>query len=401
MTVAAQSERVSIPEAGSGSPPQPAAVEETGANPKGRRRLPAIPHFVTLAAVVLAGGLGWTAWNVYTNSAWTRDATVRADVVTMAPEVAGKIVQLPVFDNKYVRKGDLLMVIDPTNYTIAVQQGEAAIQQAKASIQNIDAQLAVQQAQIGASEAQLHQTQAALVYDQEETPRYVALAKEGAASIQLAQQYTSQLHQQQATVESAEQNVNLAQRQVETLHAQRAAAEATLAQTEAQLSQAQVNLERTRILAPVDGYVTNLLARRGDFIDVGTKTISVVDAGSFWVDGYFEETTFAGIHVGDPAEISLMGYRPIVHGHVESFARAIDVSNAQPNGQGVATVDPIYTWVRLAQRIPVRIHVDSVPPGVVLAAGMTATVQIDKREDAPKHQQPVRTGEQIAANRRV
>jgi hypothetical protein len=111
---------------------------------------------------------------------------------------------------------------------------------------------------------------------------------------------------------------------------------------------------------------------------VGVNTISVVDAHSFWIDGYFEETSIAPIRVGDPAESKLMGYGPIVHGHVDSIAREIDVANAQPNGQGIATVNPIFTWVRLAQRIPVRIHIDEVPNGIVLVAGITATVQIDE-----------------------
>ena len=104
-----------------------------------------------------------------------------------------------------------------------------------------------------------------------------------------------------------------------------------------------------------------------------------MDADSYWLDGYFEETNIDPIHVGDRAEIKLMGYPEIVRGHVDSIARAINVANSQPNGQGVATVNPIFTWVRLAQRIPVRIHIDSVPANVVLVAGMTATVQIDIR----------------------
>jgi multidrug resistance efflux pump len=152
-----------------------------------------------------------------------------------------------------------------------------------------------------------------------------------------------------------------------------------MAQSETQLHQAQVNLERTRILSPVDGYVTNLQVQLGDFANAGANAISIVDGDSFWVDGYFEETKLAPIGVGDPAQIKLMGYREIVRGHVDSIARAISVSNAQPNNEGVATVNPIFTWVRLAQRIPVRIHIDEVPEGIVLAAGMTATVQIDDR----------------------
>ena len=348
-----------------------------------RRSMEIRPFLITLAAVVLAGLLGWAMWGVYMEAPWTRDATVRAYVVTMAPEVAGRIVELQVVDNKYVRKGDPLLMIDPTNYRIAVNQSEAAVQQAQANVQNIDAQMSIQQAQINASEAQLRLGRAALVFAQQQADRYQKLAKDGFGTIQNAQQFTSQLHQQEASAQSAQENLNQALRQVESLKAQRLSAEAGLAQAKAQLNQAQVNLERTRILSPVDGYVTNLLAQLGDYVNVGVNTISLVDADSFWVDGYFEETNLAPIQVGDPAQIKLMGHGEIVHGHVDSVARAINVANAQPNSQGVAAVNPIFTWVRLAQRIPVRIHIDEVPPNVVLSAGMTATVEIHNRGRTP------------------
>ena len=343
------------------------------------RRASVVPFLITLGTVVLAGFLGWALWRVYMESPWTRDATVRALVVTMAPEVAGQIVELPVVDNQYVHKGDLLMVIDPTNYTIAVSQAEAAVQQAQASVQSVEAQMTVQQAQIGSNEAQLAVSKAALVFAQQQATRYEDLARTGYGSVQNAQQFVSQLHQQESSVQAALEILALAHRQIESLKAQRTSAEASLAQSRAQLHQAQVNLERTRILSPANGYVTNLLAHLGDFINVGAKTISVVDADSYWVDGYFEETNIAPIRVGDAAKITLMGYSEVLRGHVDSIARAINVSNAQPDNQGVATVNPIFTWVRLAQRIPVRIHIDEVPPGVVLSAGMTATVEIDDR----------------------
>ena len=250
-----------------------------------KRNMGIRPFLITLAAVALAALLGWAMWGVYMEGPWTRDATVRAYVVTMAPEVAGRIVELNVVDNKYVSKGDLLLVIDPTNFRIAVSQAEAAVQQALANVQNIDAQMNVQQAQIDASEAQLRVGRAALVFAQQQADRYQKLAKDGWGTVQNAQQFTSQLHQQEASVQSAQENFNQTLRQVETLKAQRLSAEAGLAQAQAQLNQAQVNLERTRILAPVDGYVTNLSAQLGDYVNVGVNTISLVDADSFWVDG--------------------------------------------------------------------------------------------------------------------
>jgi multidrug resistance efflux pump len=337
---------------------------------------------ITLTTVAIAGFLGWTMWGAYMGAPWTRDATVRAYVVMMAPEVSGRIVELHVVDNKYVRKGDLLMVIDPTNYMIAVSQAEASVQQAQASVRNIDAQMTVQQAQIGANRAQLDQVQAGLVFAQQQASRYQDLARTGSGTIQNAQQFATQLAQQQASVKSAEANLELAQRQIESQKAQRMSAEATLAQAQALLRQAQVNLKRTRILSPVDGYVTNLLAQLGNFVNVGVNAVSLVDARSYWVDGYFEETNLSPIHVGNAAKIKLMGHDKILRGHVDSIARAISVSNAQPNNQGVATVNPIFTWVRLAQRIPVRIHIDEVPPDIVLSAGMTASVEIEESAGA-------------------
>lgn len=348
-----------------------------------KRRPRVLPVLLTALAVAMAVILGRAMWDAYMGAPWTRDATVRAYVVTMAPEVAGRIVQLTVRDNQFVHKDDLLMVIDPTDYKIAVSQAEASVQSAQANVQSIDAQIDAQQAQIRASQAQLDESQAALVFAQQQSGRYRILAQDGSSTVQNEQQFTSQLHQQEAAVRTASANLNLVQRQVKSLKAQRMSVEGTLAQAKAQLQQAQVNLERTRIVSPADGYVTNLLAHLGDYANAGVNTISVVDANSFWVDGYFEETTLAPIHVGDPAAIKLMGYSQMVHGHVDSIARAIDVANAQPDNQGVATVNPIFTWVRLAQRIPVAVRIDVVPPGVVLAAGMTATVQIDALRRSP------------------
>ena len=127
----------------------------------------------------------------------------------------------------------------------------------------------------------------------------------------------------------------------------------------------------------MNGWVTNLLSQQGNYATTGATALSVVDADSFWVDGYFEETTIAPIHEGDPAKVYLLGYKQVVLGHVDSLARGIVVSNATPGGSGLATVNPIFTWVRLAQRVPVRVHIDSVPPNVRLVQGMTATVEID------------------------
>jgi multidrug resistance efflux pump len=300
----------------------PAAVWTPEPAPRETPRLWIRPLLITLVLLAVAGGLGWAMWDAYMGAPWTRDGTVRAYVVTMAPQVAGQIVQLPVADNQFVHKGDLLMVIDPTDYKIAVSLAEAAVQQAQANMQNVE------------REAQRRQELTSLAVTKEEKQTY-------------------------------ESNAVVSQAQYQ--------------QAQANLDQARVNLERTEIRSPVNGWVTNLLAQLGDYANVGTNVISLVDADSFWVDGYFEETNLEPIRVGDPASVKLMGYSEIVRGHVDSIARGINVANAQPNGQGLANVNPIFTWVRLAQRIPVRVHIDQVPEGIVLSAGMTATVQIDPR----------------------
>jgi RND family efflux transporter MFP subunit len=254
---------------------------------------------------------------------WTRDGTVRAYVVTMAPEVAGRIVELPVADNQFVHKGDLLMVIDPTDYTIAISLGEAAVEQARATAQNAKAE--------------------------------------------------SQRRQKLSNIATSEE--------IKETYASRAlAAQAVYQQAVANLDQAKVNLKRTRILSPVNGYVTNLLAQVSNYANVGGITISLVDSDSFWVDGYFEETNLRSIHDGDRASITLMGHDEVVGGHVASVARGIKVANAQPDPTGLASVNPIFTWVRLAQRMPVRIKIDQVPDGIRLAQGMTATVELHHRE---------------------
>jgi multidrug resistance efflux pump len=290
--------------------------------PARRRRFRIFPLLITLAVIAVAVVLGRTMWDAYMRAPWTRDGTVRAYVVTMAPQVAGQIVELPVADNQFVHKGDLLMVIDPTNYKIAVSLAEAAVKQAQVNAQNAERE----------AKRRLELSNLAVTVEQQENFETSAVADQ-----------------------------------------------AQLQQAQANLDQARVNLERTEIRSPVNGYVTNLLAQLGDYANVGQNEISLVDADSFWVDGYFEETNLDRIQVGDPAEVKLMGYHQIIRGHVGSIARGINVANAQPNGQGLANVNPIFTWVRLAQRIPVRIHIDQVPEGVILSAGMTATVQIDPR----------------------
>lgn len=293
-----------------------------------KRPIRAIPFLITLATTAFAFVLGWAMWDAYMAAPWTRDGTVRTYVVTMAPEVAGRIVELRVADNQFVHKGDLLLVIDPTNFKIALQLADAAVDQAQATAQNA---------------------------------------------------------QRKAERRRKLDDLSVSVEQKQDFNANAVAAQAQYQQAVANRDQAKVNLERTQIRSPVNGWVTNLLAQLGDYATVGQNEISIVDADSFWVDAYFEETQLGSMQESDPAEIKLMSYRQIVRGKVGSVARGINVSNAQPNQQGLATVNPIFTWVRLAQRVPVHIEIDRVPDGVRLVAGMTATVQVDARPGRPSN----------------
>jgi multidrug resistance efflux pump len=285
-----------------------------------------LPALVTVVAVCAAAALGWQAWEYYMGAPWTRDGTVRAYVVKIAPQVAGEIVQLPIADNQFVRKGDLLMLIDPRNYSIAVRQAQAAVEQTRAVAENANAEMIRREK-----------------------------LSDIAVTMEERQTYISQAANAEASYQSALAN----------------------------LDQARINFKRTRVTSPVNGYVTNLTAQLGDYAEVGALQLSVVNSDSFWVDAYFEETALGRIREGDAATIKLMGYSPLLRGRVQGLARGINVPNAAPDASGLATVNPIFTFVRLAQRVPVRIHIDQMPEGVKLVAGLTATVEIEPYQASP------------------
>src|SRR5271170_2408287 len=288
--------------------------------------LSVLPVIVTVAAVCAAAALGWQAWQYYMGAPWTRDGTVRAYIAKIAPQVAGEIVQLPIADNQFVHKGDLLMLIDPRNYAVAVRQAQAAVEQTRATAENANAEMIRREK-----------------------------LNDIAVTMEERQTYISQAASAEASYQSALAN----------------------------LEQARINFKRTRVLSPVNGYVTNLTAQLGDYADVGALQLSLVNSDSYWVDAYFEETALGRIRDGDAATIKLMGYSPLLRGRVQGLARGINVPNAVPDASGLASVNPIFTFVRLAQRVPVRIHIDEVPEGVTLVAGLTATVQVEPDKAPP------------------
>ena len=302
---------------------------------------PAIFNFVaTLVALGVAVGLAWMAWLYYEYSPWTRDGRVRVDTVQVAPEVSGTVVSLPVKHLQYVHKGDLLFQIDQGTFRNDITQAIGRLAEAKAQASYLNAE----------AERRLKLTDLSV------------------------------------SAEEKQNAVGIAQ----------GARDAITAATGA-LDQATLNLERTTVRSPVTGWVTDLLLQQGSFANAGQPAMTVVDADSFWVVGYFEETKLPRIKVGDEAHLTLMAYpgHPIV-GHVAGLNRGISVANAAPGVQGLPSVEPVFTWVRLAQRIPIRIELDSVPCPIMLAAGMTATVSIlDKpfRESAQVKVKPPRSGQ--------
>jgi len=282
-------------------------------------------RLATLVIALIAVLVSIVAWDHYVMAPWTRDGRLRVQVASVAPQISGQIMELRVADNQFVRKGDVLYVIDPFDFEVTLRTNTAALKQKAADLQVKDAQ----------SERRLHLSDFATTPEQQQT-------------------YKGNAIQAKAAFEAAQQ----------------------------QLAQAEINLNRTQVRSPVNGYVTNLLLRVGDYAHQGVSNVSIIDTDSYWLDGYFEESQMARVCVGDRAEAKLMGYASPIVGHVTTVTRGVSVSDAAAGAQGLPNVNPVYTWVRLAQRVPVRIAIDAVPPDVPLVSGMTATVTIRDASDA-------------------
>ncbi|MEZ1317986.1 HlyD family secretion protein [Pseudomonas fluorescens] len=309
-----------------------------------------LARLTTVVIVVLAFVLGWFAWEHYTRAPWTRDARVRADVVTLSADVAGRIVNLAVQDNQHVQKGQLLLEIDPSRYALAVEHAKRSVEVAKASL--------------GQSDAAIVASQALLKQRQSEERRRRTL-KEGAAIS--GEEW-----------EKSNTDVSVAQADLLRNQANLSFAQANVQLAIAALAEAEHDLERTRVESPVSGYVTNLLTRQGDYATAGGPLVALVDSDSFYVSGYFEETKLPRIAVGDRVDIQLMSGERF-GGSVQSIAFAIADRENLPGGRLLANINPSYTWVKLAQRVPVRIRIDADYAGKdQLRAGTTATVSVEE-----------------------
>ena len=270
----------------------------------------------TLLILALALALGRTVWVHYMDTPWTRDGRVRADIINVAPDVSGRVVDVAVRDNQAVKKGDLLLQIDPDYYQLAVKQARAEVAARKAAWQ------------MRATNARRRADMDTLVISAEN--------RDDAGHLALS-------------------------------------AEAEYQQAQARLETAELNLQRTQVRASVDGYITNLNVHRGDYAHAGEAKLALIDRHSFWVYGYFEETKLPHVRVGDMAELEMMSGERLT-GRVDSIARGIYDRDNPQSRELLADVNPTFNWVRLAQRVPVRIRLDPLPEDFVLAAGMTCTV---------------------------
>src|ERR1700737_3316960 len=267
---------------------------------------------LALAAFAIVG-----LWEHYMVAPWTRDGQVRVQVADIAPQVPGQVVELLVQDNQVVHKGDLLYVIDKGDFKVALDL-------AKADVASKAADLEVKK------------------NENERRRKLTTLS----TSIEEKQIY--------------EGNYSIAQAAYQTALAN--------------LEQAQLNMQRTEVRSTVNGFVTNLLLRVGDYANKGSPNIAIVDSDSYWIAGYFEETKLGSFQVGDAAEVEFMGFEEKLTGHVESITPGTSAPNAAVSTQGLPSVEAVYTWVRLSQRIPLRIKIENGPPTKKLGAGFSATV---------------------------
>ncbi|WP_271300526.1 efflux RND transporter periplasmic adaptor subunit [Sphingomonas sp. CV7422] len=276
---------------------------------------------VTLALVLLAVVAGRRLWDHYETEPWTRDGRVRADIVQVTPDVSGLVTEVLVRDNQPVAAGTPLFRVDRPRYRLAVAQAETAVAAQRVLLAQ------------ARREAQRNRTLGDLVAGE--------VREQGDAKV-----------------------------------AQLATA---LSQAQIALATARLNLARTEVRASVAGTVSNLDLRPGDYATAGHPEFAIIDRGSLHIIGYFEETKLPRVHVGDPVRVRLMGDDQAITGHVQSIAGGIEDRDRSAGANLLANVNPTFSWVRLAQRIPVRVAIDRLPRGAMLVVGRTATVEVMPR----------------------
>jgi multidrug resistance efflux pump len=278
---------------------------------------------ITAVAVVAALVVGSYLWAYYMDAPWTRDGHVRADVVVIAPDVSGFVTEIQVHDNQQVHRGDVIFRIDRVRFAFALQQADAVVAGRKASLDQTASDL----------------------------KRYRGLTTDAVSQQKQEQILAAQLQ-----------------------------AMAAYDQAVADRAVAQLNLDRSEIHAAVNGTISNMDLRPGAYVSAGKGVMALIDTDTLHVDGYFEETKLPRIHVGDRVAIHLMGNAARLLGHVESIAGGIEDRDRGAGATLLANVNPTFSWVRLAQRVPVRISLDSIPADGTLVTGRSATVEILSQE---------------------
>jgi membrane fusion protein (multidrug efflux system) len=360
---------------GGGSEPAPAPAAE--------KRFNFRKALLASAAIAVLAGAAWYGWNYLTVGQYlvsTDDAYVKADNTTVAPKISGYLHEVMVGDNERVKAGQILARIDRRDFRVALDQAEADVAAARAAIASKQAQLEIQQSVIGAAKATVDADQATVTFASQENKRYTDLATTGYGSLQNAQQAQSRIANAQATTQRDLANLDSALKQVDLLKAELLQAKATLARAEALQSQAQLNLDYTNIVAPIDGTVGNRTLRVGQFVQAGTQLMSVVPARGAYVVANFKETQLTDVRAGQLVDIAIdMFPGQAAHGHVDSIAPA--------SGQEFALLPPdnaTGNFTKVVQRIPVKIVLDpSNDASIGLRPGMSVIPTIQTRSQAP------------------
>lgn len=351
-------------------------------------------YLLTAAIVALALLSIGLKYMDYLLNPWTRDGQVRAEVIQITPRVSGPIVALQVKDNQFVEAGDLLFEIDPRTYAASLAQAAAQYDKAVDSYQAQEQQVAGARAYIESARAQVRQAQSSI-------KQLDATIAKNKAEFQRQQELLPKRATSQKSVDRAKANLEVSLEEREGAVASLAQSRAALAQAEADLAedlanlgaagvdnaslrtaqatleQAELNLEFTEVRAPVDGYVTNLNLRLGTQAVANQPALALVDINSYWIHGYFRETTVGDFRAGDKAIVTLMTYPDTpLEGVVDSIGWGIAQQDGSTGFELLPVISPTFEWIRLAQRVPVRIHLSDVPDDIPLRVGTTASVLV-------------------------
>jgi multidrug resistance efflux pump len=326
-------------------------------------------------------------WRYYTQEPWTRDGRIRGDVMRISADVSGLVTDVLVKDNQTVKQGGLLFVIDPARYQIAVEQAKANLAKVKADLANSNQQRLSAQANILQSQASVAEVQAQVDKAAKDLARINMLKNSNAVSKQEQDSYQAAYAQAAANLEKAKSGIEVSKQSLNSVTTNKDALLAAVDSATTALHLAELNLQRTAIRAPSNGTLSNFDLKAGNYVSSGQPIAAILNREELYVVGYFEETKLARIQINDPVRIQLMGDSREMTGHVQGIAAGIEDRERASSNNMLANINPTFNWVRLAQRIPVRITLDKVPDPAMLVAGRTVTVHIQHQ----KHQEPHRS----------